>query len=321
MTQETRKPRLLVAGEFSAGKTQLINGLLGVDLLPANVTSTSLPPIWLSADHAADLVIGADGTRQPLGDLTHVPVEGTLCCQMRYAAPILDYVDLIDTPGNSDPNIDAASWMRMLDAADMVIWCTNAVQAWRQAEKAVWQHMPARLRANATLVVTHADRLQDSKTADRLMRRVLREADGFFDHHILASLMVESDLDFIANHVVNQSETIAHTGTELTIRAAAHPSVAPSSAAAPRRVMAGAVRQLRTAPPAPAGDPATNVVPLFEGSSPKTRAEEIWAELVKSSPPVSPEDWQAMMSKYMRAVDAELGPMADGTPPRHLSIT
>ena len=42
-----RLPRILVAGEFSSGKTQLISGLLGEAVLPSNVISTALPPIWL----------------------------------------------------------------------------------------------------------------------------------------------------------------------------------------------------------------------------------------------------------------------------------
>ena len=42
--RHARKPRILVAGEFSAGKSTIINRLLGFELLPENVTSTSLPP-------------------------------------------------------------------------------------------------------------------------------------------------------------------------------------------------------------------------------------------------------------------------------------
>ncbi|MCV2876529.1 50S ribosome-binding GTPase [Rhodobacteraceae bacterium XHP0102] len=314
MTQMKRKPRLLVAGEFSAGKTQLINGLLGANVLPSNVTATALPPVWISADHMGDRRVGLDGTSEPLRDLRNVALEGTLCCEMQMQAPILDYVDLIDTPGNSDPNIDATSWMRMLDCADMVIWCSNAVQAWRQSEKAVWQAMPPRLRRNATLVVTHADRLHDSQSADRLMRRVLRETDPFFDHHILASLLVETDLDFVANHVVTLAGQVACTGADLL--SAAPQQMRPSQQGpnpTPRRV----ARPIRVGS-SPAAEPtAQNVVPLFDGASAKSRAEAIWAELVKNAPPNSPEEWQAMMAEFMRAVDGELEPAA-ATPARHL---
>jgi len=57
MTQQTRKPRLLIAGEFSSGKTQLITGLLQEEILPSNVTSTSLPPMWIKNDAAESSMV------------------------------------------------------------------------------------------------------------------------------------------------------------------------------------------------------------------------------------------------------------------------
>ncbi len=58
------------------------------------------------------------------------------------------------------------------------------------------------------------------------MRRVLRESDPFFEHHILASLLVEADLDFVVNHVVTLSGQVACTGTDLL---SAKPMQTPTS--------------------------------------------------------------------------------------------
>jgi hypothetical protein len=196
-----RKPRILIAGEFSAGKTQLISGLLGQKVLPSNVTSTSLPPVWLISGHQALLNVNLEGTGRRLDTLDGVDVATTHFCILSHPAPFLKNFEIIDTPGNSDPNIPPESWERMLPFADAVIWCTNATQAWRQSEKSVWKEMPARLRTHATLLITHADRMTDDHQAGRVMRRVQREAGEFFSNFLMASLLNPSDLDRIAAHI------------------------------------------------------------------------------------------------------------------------
>ncbi|MCL4065971.1 50S ribosome-binding GTPase [Pseudomonas sp. GX19020] len=193
-----RKPRILIAGEFSAGKTQLINGLVGGPVLPSNVTATALPPVWLVRGEPSLIRVGLSGRGEPLADLNTVDLETTRYCVMAHPAPVLTGMEIIDTPGNSDPNMAAETWQRMLEFADAVVWCTNATQAWRQSEKAVWQAMPARLRQNATMVVTHADLLGSPAMADRVLQRVQREAGAFFESFLMASLLQRDDFDRIA---------------------------------------------------------------------------------------------------------------------------
>ncbi|WP_112310679.1 dynamin family protein [Pseudogemmobacter bohemicus] len=211
-TPVQRKPRILIAGEFSAGKTHLINGLVGVSVLPSNVTATALPPVWLVRGEPALIRVGFSGRGEPLADLSNVDLEKTQYCVMSNPAPVLTGMDIIDTPGNSDPNMAAEIWQRMLAFADVVIWCTNATQAWRQSEKAVWQAMPARLRQNATLVVTHADLLGSPAMTDRVLQRVQREAGTFFDHFLMASLLQREDLDRISAHLRMLSGTLRLDG-------------------------------------------------------------------------------------------------------------
>ena len=194
----TRKPRILIAGEFSSGKTQLVTGLIGSALLPSNVVATALPPVWLVAGTPALCVVDLQGAPRPVAGLSEVAVAETLYCIASDDAAVLRRMDIIDTPGNSDPNIPAESWQRMLDFADVVVWCTNATQAWRQSEKSVWQAMPERLRRNALLLVTHGDLMADARSADRVMRRVQREAGEFFAKSMLVSLLEAQDLASIA---------------------------------------------------------------------------------------------------------------------------
>ena len=70
-------------------------------------------------------------------------IEGEILADNR---PMLELMEIIDTPGNSDPNMAVETWQRMLEFADAVIWCTNATQAWRQSEAAVWDEMPLELQ-------------------------------------------------------------------------------------------------------------------------------------------------------------------------------
>ncbi len=117
---KARKPRIMVGGEFSAGKTQLINGLTGQDVLPSNVTATALPPVWLVGGAAGLAQVDTSGTMHELESLDDVKLDATHFCIMGHSAPILEKLDIIDTPGSSDPNMDAATWRRMLDYADAV---------------------------------------------------------------------------------------------------------------------------------------------------------------------------------------------------------
>ncbi|OWY15214.1 hypothetical protein B6V72_01025 [Thioclava sp. F34-6] len=210
-----RKLRVLVAGEFSAGKTSLINGLLGEKVLPSHVTATALPPIWLV--HGRDrgqIWIDKEEVARPLCDLAQLNLEKACYCVIAHGAPILERIDIIDTPGSSDPNMPMESWQRMLRYADLVIWCTNATQAWRQSEKAVWDAMPQALLEQPMLVVTHGDRLPDERTRARLMRRVQREAGEVFPTIRLAALTDAQDVAQIGREIERLSGQIGQPSGE-----------------------------------------------------------------------------------------------------------
>lgn len=250
-----RKPRILIAGEFSAGKTQLINGLvgglIGGPVLPSNVTATALPPVWLVRGEPALIRVGLSGRGEPLADLNTVDLEKTQYCVMAHPAPVLTGMDIIDTPGNSDPNMAAETWQRMLEFADAVVWCTNATQAWRQSEKAVWQAMPARLRQNATMVVTHADLLGSPAMVDRVLQRVQREAGAFFESFLMASLLQREDLDRIAARLRMVSGSVRQDGAPNTLIGQFAASV-PVRVTTPEQVASSAATSAADPQPAPA---------------------------------------------------------------------
>ncbi|SEL75305.1 hypothetical protein SAMN05444413_11555 [Roseivivax marinus] len=306
-TRSARRPRLLIAGEFSAGKTRLINGLLGGAVLPSNVTATHLPPVWLVGGGSARMAVDLSGEARAIEALDGIDVAATHHCVLSHHADCLARLDLIDTPGSSDPNMTAESWERMLPLADAVVWCTNATQAWRQSEKAVWQDMPEALRANATLLVTHADRLPDRRAADRVLRRVQREAGPFFAHILLASLIEPEDLARIGDHLGRLAEgldALPGRADKLTAELAAQPVARPhgSEAApvAPPRRVAPAETARPTRPMRPG---RSNVVrlPLAPSGDRPADLRALWSAMIED---IDRTDATAVLACVERLIDS-----------------
>ncbi len=183
-----RKPVFALMGEFSAGKSTLMNFLLRSHALPTQVTATQLPPVWFSWGKQSAYVQGHDGSRENIGldQLESVGVNDAQFVRIFLESDILEAVDLIDTPGISDPKISDDVWRRAVGRANGVLWCTHATQAWRETERATWVSLPERLQNNSLLLVTRADVL-GSKDRQKVLRRVNREAGHLFNRSILFS--------------------------------------------------------------------------------------------------------------------------------------
>ncbi len=183
-----RKPVFALMGEFSAGKSTLMNFLLRSHALPTQVTATQLPPVWFSWGKQSAYVQGHDGSRENIGldQLESVGVNDAQFVRIFLESDILEAVDLIDSPGISDPKISDDVWRRAVGQANGVLWCTHATQAWRETERATWVSLPERLQNNSLLLVTRADVL-GSKDRQKVLRRVNREAGHLFNRSILFS--------------------------------------------------------------------------------------------------------------------------------------
>ncbi|NNU82212.1 hypothetical protein HMH01_17385 [Halovulum dunhuangense] len=188
--QRAARPVVAVMGEFSAGKSTLLNLLLDSDLLPAQVTATQMPALWLAAGRAQGFgALGHDGSYaiHPMAGLRGRQPERDAILTLRVDAPVLSGMDLIDTPGISDPLLPRLVLREISAVCDFVLWCTPAAQAWRQSEKALWESLPSRLRAHSLLVVTRADKLGEGERA-KVARRLGRETAGLFaTTHFLAT--------------------------------------------------------------------------------------------------------------------------------------
>jgi hypothetical protein len=193
----TRRPRLAFMGEFSAGKSTLTNLLLGSNPLPMKVTATQLPPVWLTYGEAGAVREDLEGNVTPLdmNDLSDVVPEETRVIRVSLKADILELCDLIDMPGISDPNMSPDIWQRVVDQADLVVWCTHATQAWRQSEAAVWNSLDADLYSKSLLLLTRFDKLLSEDDRSRVLRRVRRETEGLFADCFPVSLTIAAAAD------------------------------------------------------------------------------------------------------------------------------
>lgn len=189
-TTVTRKPRIAIMGEFSAGKSTLANILMSQDLSPVRITATQRPPIWYARGQGEPVRIAADGTETPLAPeaLDQVRIADTLAIRVFAQSEILDACDLIDMPGSSDPNISVDIWQSVLPIADGVIWCTPATQAWRQSEAAMWETVSEAIGAHSLLLMTRIDKILTADDRVRVVKRVKRETAGMFRNVIPVSL-------------------------------------------------------------------------------------------------------------------------------------
>lgn len=325
-----RKPRLLIAGEFSAGKTRLISGLMGEAVLPSNLTATALPPVWLVAGAPAMAAVDDTGALRPIETLDEVTMENTRYCVISHTADILKRVEIIDTPGSSDPNIPTESWEKMLSYADTALWCTNATQAWRQSEKSVWSELPEHLVGPATLLVTHADRMADDIMASRVMRRVRREADGYFSHYLMASLISPDDVARVSAHIVNtiigETEPVGEEAPKVAAFArkqakaeAEMPRVVPTATAVrPARVLSKESDADATPTPGSAASDQAEIValelrprPAAQAAGPRALWQELSGEIDLTDPDAILGAVDSLLSRMETAPD---GAFADTTP-------
>lgn len=210
----SRKPRLVLMGEFSAGKSTLSNILLGSNPLPMRVTATRLPPVIISHGPSAAFSIGKDGTRTAiaLDSLETVQLNETHSIELFMDSEILELCDIVDMPGISDPDMPLDVWQNVVGRDDLVIWCTHATQAWRKSEAAIWESLRKETSGHNLLLVTQFDKLRSPRDQDRVLKRVARETEGLFERIFPVSLLValEAEDDIEAWRQSGAADFIEH---------------------------------------------------------------------------------------------------------------
>lgn len=171
-------------GEFSAGKSTLLNLLLQDEVLTTQVTATKLPVIWITyGETVSATCLTVDGVAEPfdMKDLDQLGSKTPLLLRLSFPADILKRIDIIDTPGISDPRLAAGALSFLGPYLDFVVWCSAANQAWRQTEKAMWTSLPEGLRSTSILALTRADTVNKAGDLKKVVKRCTTEAADLFD--------------------------------------------------------------------------------------------------------------------------------------------
>ncbi len=181
------KPVAGLMGEFSSGKSTLLNFILAQDVATTKVTATPLPPIWFThSDTPFCVGLLGNGTIEDV-DLADPAIDfrGTyLAIRRGINSDALKRCDIIDCPGISDPELGKNALRFLQPYFDFVIWCTGASQAWRQTDKVAFQKLSRATRMNSFLAVTRIDKLRTDRDRAKVLKRVTSETGDLFSNII-----------------------------------------------------------------------------------------------------------------------------------------
>lgn len=133
-TLHTQTPlRVCVVGEFSTGKSSLINTLLGEILLPtAREETTALPTFIEYSPELRVELVNTDGltsliTQEQFSEYTVTAPDNALCSILHYPAQWLNGLTLIDLPGLGSQSQRHSDYTHaQISAADTIIYLLSA---------------------------------------------------------------------------------------------------------------------------------------------------------------------------------------------------
>ena len=196
---ENEPLKIAVIGQFSSGKSTLLNTLLKSEILPTGVVPVTAKVTYIKyAPHEFLNVIYSDGRSEILG----VSELGNFVDQRKdlqkiksitiYSSnEILKYITFIDTPGlNSRSSADTKETLRILKEAFGVLWISLIDNAARASEKAQIELLPSILRKNSIMLLSQKDRLKDDEIS-----RVLEHSNKTLGKYFSKISAVSSKLE------------------------------------------------------------------------------------------------------------------------------
>ena len=216
--------RLAFIGEFSRGKSTLINRLLEIDILPVGSLPTTavLTSVTAGVDNRME-VLFANGNREvrPLNELSWSDLiatdqegqdqESSADVRITLKNPWLEQIDveLVDAPGAGDLSGKRAVLIsRVLDQCDAAVLLTSATMPFSATEAAfleqevIGRHVPRVLVVVSKLdTLSQDDRLRSLKAVRERVAQISEKVIVLPLHPVLADATDDDALESVRTHI------------------------------------------------------------------------------------------------------------------------
>lgn len=188
------KKKIAFVGEFSAGKTSIVNRMLSQDnpdatLLPVSMKATTAIPTYIaSGEDAIYSFVAPDNTQKSVDELTIKSVSKEVLGNvkgisslikyfvMNYKSPSLEHLSILDTPGfNSNDPEDAQRTIDVINECDALFWVLDVNAGTINRSSA--QLIKEKLSKPLYIVINKVDTKAESEVAKvrELVRKTLKE--------------------------------------------------------------------------------------------------------------------------------------------------
>ena len=162
---ESSSPSLftvVLCGEFNAGKSTVVNALLGMELLDSGVLPTTDKITIVLAGRENDSISGDDSRKKIVDSATK---RMYLLPSSKY--PILEDLAVVDTPGsNASLSLEHTSTtLKILHDADLILFVTSADRPFGESEKEILASIKS-YRKRVALVINKMDILERQQGED-----------------------------------------------------------------------------------------------------------------------------------------------------------